>query len=135
MLELKRISREAISTSLEKAERYRLLNEPREAESICRDILQADSENQRGLVLLLLAGQQRVRFVFHTHIHASWAKHTNDSAFKSQLDLEPPSASMICSARSLAASAVEMSRSSARSKTSFNAAGMRRIFSRDACSL
>ncbi len=29
MLELKRISREAIATSLEKAERYRLLNEPR----------------------------------------------------------------------------------------------------------
>ena len=55
MLELKRISREAISTSLEKAERYRLLNEPQEAESICRDILQADPDHQQGLVLLLLS--------------------------------------------------------------------------------
>ncbi len=35
MLETKRISPEAISTSLEKAERYRLINETREAESIC----------------------------------------------------------------------------------------------------
>ena len=55
MYELKFISTEAIHGALEKAERYRLLNEPREAESICRDILQVDPENQRGLVLLLLS--------------------------------------------------------------------------------
>ncbi len=55
MYELKFISNEAIPSSLDKAERYRLLNEPREAESICRDILQADPDNQQGLVLLLLS--------------------------------------------------------------------------------
>ena len=55
MLELKPISAEMIPSALDKAERYRLLNEPREAESICRDILQADSDNQQALVLLLLS--------------------------------------------------------------------------------
>ncbi len=55
MYELKLISTEAVPGALDKAERYRLLNEPREAESICRDILKADAENQRGLVLLLLS--------------------------------------------------------------------------------
>ncbi len=35
--------------------RYRLLNEPAEAESICLDVLQIDPENQHALVLLLLA--------------------------------------------------------------------------------
>ncbi len=55
MYELKLISIEAIPSALDKAERYRLLNEPREAESICRDILQVDPEHQQGLVLLLLA--------------------------------------------------------------------------------
>jgi hypothetical protein len=40
---------------LEKALRYRLLNEPAEAESICHDVLHIDPENQEALVLLLLA--------------------------------------------------------------------------------
>src|SRR5207244_2550367 len=35
--------------------RYRLLNEPQEAESICRDILAIDPDNQDVLVMLLLA--------------------------------------------------------------------------------
>jgi hypothetical protein len=55
MLELKPLSAEAIPRALEKAERYRLLNEPGEAESICLDILTIDSENQQALVILLLA--------------------------------------------------------------------------------
>jgi len=55
MLELKPISTESIPSALEKAVRYRLLNEPHEAESICRDILQVDPDNQQGLVLLLLS--------------------------------------------------------------------------------
>lgn len=55
MFELKRISREAVPRALLKAERYRLLNEPREAESICRDVLLADPDNQEALVTLLLA--------------------------------------------------------------------------------
>jgi tetratricopeptide (TPR) repeat protein len=55
MFELKPLSREAISAALEKAMRYRLLNEPGEAESICHDVLAIDAENQHALVTLLLA--------------------------------------------------------------------------------
>ena len=55
MYELKFISTEAIPGALDKAERYRLLNEPREAESICRDILQVDPDSQPGLILLVLS--------------------------------------------------------------------------------
>jgi hypothetical protein len=40
---------------LEKAVRYRLLNEPLEAESICLDVLRVDPENQQALVTILLA--------------------------------------------------------------------------------
>jgi hypothetical protein len=55
MFELKRLSRDAVPTALEKALRYRLLNEPGEAESICHDVLSVDPENQQALVTLLLA--------------------------------------------------------------------------------
>ena len=55
MHELKFIPAETIPSALDKAERYRLLNEPREAESICRDILQVQPDHQQGLVLLLLS--------------------------------------------------------------------------------
>lgn len=55
MPELKALSKEAIPAALEKAERYRLLNEPAEAESICLDVLKADPENQAAIVTLLLA--------------------------------------------------------------------------------
>jgi hypothetical protein len=53
--ELKRLHREAVPRALEKAERYRLLNEPEQAESICRDILSVEPGNQQALVSLLLA--------------------------------------------------------------------------------
>jgi hypothetical protein len=53
--ELKPLSREAVPAALEKAHRYRLLNEPVEAESICRDILDVDADNQEALVTLALA--------------------------------------------------------------------------------
>src|SRR5215470_5805264 len=55
MFELKTLSPEAIPRSLEKAERYRLLNEPAEAESICLDILEIDPDNQPAAITLLLA--------------------------------------------------------------------------------
>jgi hypothetical protein len=55
MIELKTLSHEAIARSLEKAERYRLLNEPEEAESICLDVLRVEPGNQYALVTLLLA--------------------------------------------------------------------------------
>lgn len=55
MSHIKPLSREAIPLALEKAERYRLLNEPCQAESICRDVLAIEPENQPALVMLLLA--------------------------------------------------------------------------------
>jgi len=55
MLVLKPLSSEAIPGALAKAERYRLLNEPAEAESICLDILEVQPDNQQALVMLLLA--------------------------------------------------------------------------------
>ena len=54
MFELKTLSKEAISRSLERVERYRLLNEPAVAESICHDILHVESEHQQALVMLVL---------------------------------------------------------------------------------
>ena len=54
MTEFKSISPESIPHALEKVERYRLLNEPAEAESICRDVLRVEPENQRALIGLLL---------------------------------------------------------------------------------
>ena len=55
IFELKTLSPEAVPRALAKAERYRLLNEPGEAESICRDALTADPGNQDALLMLLLA--------------------------------------------------------------------------------
>jgi hypothetical protein len=55
MSELKSLHKDAIPAALEKAERYRLLNEPGEAESICLDILGVDPENQQAIITLLLA--------------------------------------------------------------------------------
>lgn len=55
MFELKPISPAAVPVALEKAERYRLLNEPWQAESICRDILRIEPEHDLALVMLLLS--------------------------------------------------------------------------------
>jgi len=55
MFQIKPLSKENIPAALEKAERYRLLNEPMPTESICLDILEADPENQKAIVTLLLA--------------------------------------------------------------------------------
>jgi hypothetical protein len=55
MYTLKTLSREAIPAALEKAHRYRLLNEALEAESICRDILEAEPGNQEATITLVLA--------------------------------------------------------------------------------
>jgi len=53
--ELKMLSAEALPRALEKYERYRLLNAPGEAESMCLDVLAVDTDNQEALVTLLLA--------------------------------------------------------------------------------
>ncbi len=52
---LKKISPDGIPHALERAERYRLLNEPAQAESICRDVLAADADNQAALRALILS--------------------------------------------------------------------------------
>jgi hypothetical protein len=52
---VKRISAAGIAEAIAKAELYRSLNEPEEAESICRDILTIEPEHQLVLRLLGLA--------------------------------------------------------------------------------
>ena len=49
------VAPEAISGALDKAERYRFLNQPWQAESICRDVLAINPTNQAALVLLVLS--------------------------------------------------------------------------------
>jgi hypothetical protein len=55
MLELKPVSKDLIPKALIKANHYRLLNEPWQAESICRDILQVDPTHKLALLYLILA--------------------------------------------------------------------------------
>ncbi len=55
MFDLKPLHHAAIPAALDKAMRYRLLNEPGEAESICHDVLRVEPDNQQALVILLLA--------------------------------------------------------------------------------
>jgi hypothetical protein len=55
MFVLKPISPDSVENALAKAERYRLLNEPTEAESICRDILQVAPSNREARVSLILS--------------------------------------------------------------------------------
>jgi len=52
---VKRISTAGIAEAISKAELYRSLNEPEEAESICRDILTIEPQHQLALRLLGLS--------------------------------------------------------------------------------
>jgi tetratricopeptide (TPR) repeat protein len=54
-LQLKSISKAGIPEAISKVDLYRSLNEPEEAESICRDILAVDPRHQLALRLLGLA--------------------------------------------------------------------------------
>jgi tetratricopeptide (TPR) repeat protein len=54
-LKLKIISKSGIPEAIAKAELYRYINEPEEAESICRDVLVADTNHMLGLRTLGLA--------------------------------------------------------------------------------
>lgn len=65
---LKVISKAGIPEALSKAELYRSLNEPEEAESICRDILAVDAEHQMALRLLGLTMTDQ----FDTDLAASY---------------------------------------------------------------
>jgi hypothetical protein len=53
--QLKPLHQDAIPRAFDKAERYRLLNEPFEAESICLDILAVEPEHPQALGCLLFA--------------------------------------------------------------------------------
>jgi hypothetical protein len=55
MSQLKPIHRDGVQRAFEKAERYRLLNEPFESESICLDILAVEPTHQQALQCLLLS--------------------------------------------------------------------------------
>lgn len=54
MFTLKLLAPEAVPAALARAERYRLLNEPGQAESICHDVLANAPDNQQALVTLVL---------------------------------------------------------------------------------
>jgi len=68
--ELKSISEQSIPEALTKVERYRLLNEPSLAESICLDILAIAPDHQQALISLLLARTDQ----FHSHEHTKAAR-------------------------------------------------------------
>src|SRR5918993_2609657 len=55
MYSTKPIALESVPSALAKAERYRLLNEPGEAESICEDILRIQPDNEQARITLFLA--------------------------------------------------------------------------------
>ena len=78
MFELKPLSPAAIPAALAKAERYRLLNEPDQSQSICEDVLRADPDNQAALVMLVLA------------LTDEFAHHHGRSASRAQGHGEPP---------------------------------------------
>ncbi len=52
--DLKPIHTDSIEAAMEKMKRYRLLNEPENAESICRDILLVDPDHREARIGLLL---------------------------------------------------------------------------------
>jgi hypothetical protein len=68
--ELKSISKQGIPEALAKVERYRLLNEPSLAESICLDILAIAPDHQQALISLLLARTDQ----FHSHVAVKAAR-------------------------------------------------------------
>src|SRR5207249_10412697 len=55
MFDLKPLNPDAIPKALQKAERYRLLNEPEDAGSICLDVLAVDPDHADAVLTLLLA--------------------------------------------------------------------------------
>ncbi len=58
MFDLKPLTPPATPAALEKAMRYRLLNEPGEAESICLEVMAVEHCNQKAQVMLLLATEE-----------------------------------------------------------------------------
>ncbi len=54
-IELKEIHHDAVPKALELGERYRLLGEPEQAESIARDVVAIEPDNQKAILMLVLA--------------------------------------------------------------------------------
>jgi hypothetical protein len=67
MFQLKSLSPAAIPAALTKAERYRLLNEPEQAASICEDVLRAEPANHPAKISLILA----ITETFHQSTNAA----------------------------------------------------------------
>ncbi len=55
MLELKPLSKDSIDHAVARAKHYRLLNQPWQAESICKDILNIESDHQEAILILILS--------------------------------------------------------------------------------
>ena len=72
---LKVLSRDGIEGALAKADQYRLLNQPKLAESICLDVLDVDKNNHKAKVFLLLALTDQFGQSF-----SAAAKHANELA-------------------------------------------------------
>lgn len=53
--ELKKITPAGLEAAVARAEHYRLLKQPKLAQSICFDVLEVDPDNQRALVAMVLA--------------------------------------------------------------------------------
>ncbi|MEO7361096.1 MAG: hypothetical protein ABI120_12265 [Gemmatimonadaceae bacterium] len=74
MFQLKPISAAGVPAALQKAEHYRLLNQPWAAESICLDILLAEPGHQKALRVLLLARTDQ--FGPQSALHTAHARQT-----------------------------------------------------------
>ncbi len=70
MFQRKPLSHESVAGALQKAERYRLLNEASEAESICRDILEIEPGNQQAQISLTLALTDQIAENLNVFPHA-----------------------------------------------------------------
>ena len=70
MIKFKTISKGTFPAAFERAERYRLMNEPVDAESICHDILNTDPDNQQALRTLLLSLSEQ----FETSLYPPYEK-------------------------------------------------------------
>ncbi len=66
MAEPKQLTLAVVPAALERALRYRLLNEPHEAESICCDVLEIEPHNKEARITLLLAITDQFQVDFHT---------------------------------------------------------------------
>ena len=70
MFEFKHLSKEALPAALEKADRYRQLGEPLDAECICRNVLEVDPDNRTAKITLILALSEQL----HRHLGEKYSQ-------------------------------------------------------------